>query len=321
MIDDSDLLENFSKDMKDSTLSNYMVRLRRFQEITGGKELYYIMTNPKRCYKKLKETFSDENATRANYITQITKLYTRNGEMLKDHSKEYNIWKDYLKKERDEVVFRYKLNKPTEKQEQNLVSYEDVRKKYEELRKNKSVYEDPKTNLHMVLFGVLINLRPKRADLGNVRILKKAPKDQTAYNYIVLDKSPRLVLNIHKTADKNHAIIEDINSELYEILLNSLKHYPRKHLFVNRDTKPYEDNRAYSHFVRRMFKKYFGKETGVSLWRHIHVTERINPLTMNEHELEREAKLMGHSVAQQRIVYRWVNKNQICETTCKPEGD
>jgi hypothetical protein len=316
-ISDEQLLANFSKDMRQSTLDNYLVRLNKIQTLTGGQSLYYIMTHPQHVFQILEEAFPNQNASRANYITPIAKLFTTNAIMLTKHQKSYDSWKEHLKRERDDEIFRYKQNKPTEKQERNLVHYREVSAKYEEMRKNHEVYHDRKTNLHMVLFGVLMHLRPKRADLGNVRLLKQEPKNNIG-NYIILDNSPRLVMNDYKTAGKHKSIIEDINVELHEILLASLKEYPRKHLFVNQQGLPYLDNRAYSHFVRAAFKHYFGKAAGVSLWRHIHVTERINPLTMTEHELEREAHLMGHSVTQQRVVYRWVDKNQSCKTTCTP---
>jgi hypothetical protein len=315
-MDDETILANFSKDMRESTLKNYKARLSKLNNISGDKGIAYIMTHPKEVYKKLEEVFPAENATRANYITPIAKLFSTNGMMLKKHEDKYDIWKEYLKKERDDEIFRYKLNKPTEKQEKNIVHYEDVVNKYHEMKKDDNVFIDKKTNLHVVLLSVLINLRPKRADLGEVRIFKKDPKADES-NYIVLDKAPRIVINVHKMAHKHKAIIEDINADLHEVLVKSLKHYPRKYLFVDNQDQPYDINNSYGQFVRRVFQSYFGKQTGVSLWRHIHVTEKINPLTMNEHELEREAYLMGHSVGQQRVVYRWVAKNQICETTCR----
>jgi hypothetical protein len=58
---------------------------------------------------------------------------------------------------------------------------------------------------------------------------------------------------------------------------------------------------------QRTFLKYFGKRIGVSLWRHIHITEKINPLIMNNGELKKEAKLMGHRISTQQSVYLWKN--------------
>jgi hypothetical protein len=316
MISNDELIINMKSEMKANSLQNYLTRLNKIDSISGNQGYFYIMTNPKTVYKKLKDRFNSENATRANYITAIAKLFSSNEKMIKKYKKKYDIWKEYLKSERNDEMLRYDENKPTDKQKKNLVDYKDVENKYKELRKNKKNFINNHTdNLQFLLLSILINIRPKRADLGNVHLYKKEPKTNDI-NYIILNGTPKLIMNVYKMMHKRGTIIEDINPELQEDILDSLEAYPRKYLFVGQDGLPYENNYGYALFVRRMFKKIFGKETGVSLWRHIYVTEKINPLIMNQGQLKNEARLMGHTVGQQQAVYIWKENNEVCETKC-----
>jgi hypothetical protein len=317
---DDKIIENFKRDMKISTFKNYMVRLETTQKLMNGKGLVYIMTHPLEVHKELVKKFGTNTASIGNYITPINKLFSTNVHLMAKYEKKYQTWKELLKNARDQELFRYKLNKPTEKQIANRVDYNEVLEKFQELSKinEKDIFSDPKNNLEFLLLAVLIHIRPKRADLGNVGIYKKNPSvGKHTPNYIVLNGSPRLVVSKHKTDAVHKTIQEDIPNELFDIIIKSLQYYPRKFLFVDSKGNPYIQNNSYAEYVKRVFYKHFGKNTGVSLWRHIFVSARINASVLNEHQLEHEAKLMGHSVNQQRIVYTWKENDQVCTTVCK----
>jgi len=312
MVEDFDnkLLDNMAKTLKsESTISTYQKRLKSINDMCKGQGYMYFLTNPKSVYKKMLVCYPGKTATRGNLITAITKLFSSNDVLLTKYPEKYNTWKGYLTLERKEENARYDTNKPTEKQTKNLVDYGDVVNTYHSMRQSVLTkgFSDKIHNLEFLLLSVMINLRPKRADLGDVIFVKKDPQDKMrARNYIILNGTPILVVNKYKMAYQNGAIIEDINPQLQEDILLSLKHYPRKYLFVDKDCNPYTNN-AYGLFVQRTFYKYFGKKTGVNLWRHIHITEKINPLVMPMSELKAEAKLMGHRVSSQQSVYLWKN--------------
>lgn len=292
----------------ESTINTYKKRLNSLNEMCKNSGFMYFLTNPKSVYKRMLIKYPGTTATRANLITAITKMFSTNPELLKEYKTKYEIWKQFLKKERNQENARYDTNKPNDKQLNSIVDYEDVVTTYNEVRKQvTNGFNDKTHNLEFVLLSILINLRPKRADLGNIIFVKKDPKPKMQdRNYIILNGTPQLVMNKYKMAHQNGVIIEDINPQLQEDILLSLKHYPRKYLFVDKNGNPYENN-AYGLFVQRTFYKYFGKRTGVSLWRHIHITKKINPLIMPNSELKKEAKLMGHRVSSQQSVYLWKN--------------
>jgi hypothetical protein len=303
---DQQLFDIMAKGLKSpTTVATYLSRINSLNAMCHNAGIMYILLNPHSVYKKMLLKYPGPTATRGNFISAITKLFSSNTELAEQHKSKYVTWTEYLRKERADTVARYDTNKPTEKQMKNIVEYNDVLKVYQHLKQEMAIGHD---NLHFMLFSILINLRPKRADLGNVIILKKDPGEKGAgRNYIVMGggERPKLVVNKYKMVRKYGPIVEELNPVLVEDINLSLQQFPRKFLFVDTNGVPY-DAGPYGVFVQRAFQKYLGKGCGVSLWRHIHITEKINPLVMNLGELKNEARLMGHSVAQQSI-YMWKN--------------
>ena len=163
-----------------------------------------------------------------------------------------------------------------------------------------ALFKDTKQNMEFLLFAVLMNMRPKRADFGNVKILTKHPVDKTKYNYIVINAESQFVLNIHKTSFSHNQIVDDLK----KYINLSLQYFPRQYLFIDSYGKQYINNHSYAEFFRRTFLKYFGKSVGVSPWRRIHNYEKLDYNTMSWKQLEYKANLMGTSVPQQFLVYK-----------------
>lgn len=302
---DDFLMQNFSKDMKISSLNSYKSRINVIKSLAPTKSIAWIMKHPTLMLETLKNKFNLDNATLPNYITPITKLFSSNPYMIDKYKNHYQKWLIALREERDREVERYKKNHISEKQKNNIIDYKLVLRKYTELQKDiPNIFLDKKNNLEFLLLAILMNMRPKRADFGNVQIFHEIPSNKNTINYILLDKKPHFVLNNHKTSHVVHSIVEDINLDLQNIILLSLKYYPRKYLFVDSKGNPYEKNKSYAEFVKRVFLKYFGKGVGVSLWRRIYNYEKLDFNTMSWTELEHEAKLMGHSVMTQFLIYK-----------------
>ena len=115
--------------------------------------------------------------------------------------------------------------------------------------------------------------------------------------------SPNLSLSLteHKTS-KHEAhqsgITEDLSADFMDILRSSLEHWPRDHLFVAADNKPFTTASFSKWFVRTTGKLFEGKAPGVSLLRHAWATSLdFNTITIAERE--EVARQMGHSPAMQ----------------------
>jgi hypothetical protein len=126
-------------------------------------------------------------------------------------------------------------------------------------------------------------------------------------------------MNIYKTSKHYKKIEEELPEGLVRDIRVSVKRWPREYLFVKDAEKPHGgkdpmNNSTYSAFVQRTFEHLFGRGTGVSLLRHIYISEKLNLDNMTLEEQEEEARLMLHTSGLQRQ-YKWPKK-VICPKLC-----
>jgi hypothetical protein len=304
-----------SQDLSEKTKLDYYDKIHRLERLSAHN-LEWIMINPTAMLDILKAKTSDAPASLAAYITPICKLFKLHPKFLEAHRDCYDLYKGYLKLYNKKRKAMYKKNLLTDTQEKNIVTFDEIKNKFCELQKDEKTFTDIKQHLQYVLFAMLLNIKPKRADLGEVYIATKGmlPKSVVDGNYIVLEENnPRLVLNKYKTFKTYGTLSEPLNAELVTVLEKSLKTFPRKYLFVstNGDTKgkPYTKNSSYSMFVRRAFEQHCGKSMGVSLWRHVYIGENVDFNLSSYEELEDAARLYGHSIGMQLLVYKPMGPN------------
>jgi hypothetical protein len=78
---------------------------------------------------------------------------------------------------------------------------------------------------------------------------------------------------------------------------------------------PFATNDGFSKFVVGTFNKLFGRNTGVTMLRHIFITEKLSFDEMDDDVLENVAQQMLHSTRLQKK-YNW-SKKAICNTLKK----
>jgi hypothetical protein len=312
---DKTLLDNMKASIKKSSYDNYLVRLRRLQSEICKKNLEHILKNPKECYKSMEESDRiNGHSSIANYITPLCKVFTSNPEFLKQNQKSYDIWKTHLMQHRQKQEIAYKESKPTQNQHKNYVSYKTVLDKFKELSANEAEqFTDFTKHMRYLLLAFMIHTVPKRSDYGKIEIVRRYPKEVGDRNILVLkEKNAKLIMNKYKTVDHFGILEEDLPDELIKIVKISLGHLERQYVFgfmSNNNFVPYENNRAYGGFFTRTCKYFFGKEMGPSLWRHAYIIEKLDPSKIAYKDHERIARLMGHSMNVQRLVYHWVDKD------------
>lgn len=297
----------------ENTRNNYISRLTKVSESIGAS-IYDISKDPSKFYPEIKKLY-DQDSTRKNIVIALLVVFKHIADMLLKKKAAYDSWKEIHGDLSEAEEVRYKKNKPKQSQEENYLSFDEIEKKYEQLRSG-DPHATKKTSQELLLLAIALYLRPKRADLGNVAIIKGHAKLSPSKNYLVLDgKKSLLVLHDFKTAKKYERILEPIPSELYEDIRASLDRHPRRWLFSDRTGGPYTKN-GYSQFVLRSFSHLFEKRVGVTMLRHIYVSERLDFNKMTQEELDSEAHLMGQSPDLQRK-YRWVMRRGECECECK----
>lgn len=295
------------------TLENYQSRLRGLLNKFDNVALQNILENPDIHYKKIQEEYPSLT-TRKNVLTVLLVLFREDEDLKENHKPAHEKWKklhDDLVKLQDARIRR---SEPEDKQVEKYTSFEEIEAKYKELKK-RTYHDTERHSMQFLLLSILVHIRPKRADLGSIKIYREKDPRKTDENYIVLRKTGTsyLVMNLYKTSQYYQTVEEDLPEGLTKDLETSLKRWPREHLFRKDDGEPMSNN-TYSVFVKTTFQDFFGRATGVSLLRHIYITEKLNFDDMTLEEQSEEAKLMMHTSGLQRQ-YKWPKK-VLCPKLC-----
>ena len=295
------------------TLNAYLHRLKMLKEKLSAAALHAILTDPDAFYPRIRAAY-ESLTTRKNILTPLLVLYRLDPALAAAHVAASAKWRklhDDLAKLQDAKI---KRSEPEEKQIEKYTSYEEITSKYEELKK-RGYHDTERHSSQFLLLSVLVHLRPKRADLGNITIFKEKDPRSTDMNYIVLRKKggSYLVMNLFKTSKYYQTVEEEIPEGLKRDIETSLARWPRELLFRKTNGEPMSNN-TYSVFVKKTFEEFFGRGTGVSLLRHIYITEKLEFDDMTLEEQNTEAKLMLHTTGLQRK-YKWPKK-VLCPKLC-----
>jgi hypothetical protein len=304
-----------SQPISDTTKMNYKNRLDSIKE-WSKKPIEWIMQNPKAILKMLVGK-TEKPASLAAYITAICKLYTIHPAFLSEHTAKYTQYTQILRyytKKQNEI---YETNAMPAAKMENIVPYDMILERVNEMEKDDKTFTNYKIHLRYVLFAMFLNIKPKRSDLGEVRIILNTNLIPTAFtntNCLMLNANNRssyLVMNKYKTVKDYGPINEKLDPKLVAILKRSIELFPRDYLFISLNGKikfqPYTKNNSYSQYVRRAFDHDFGKTMGVSLWRHVYVGEKVDFNAESYTQLKENAKLSGQSVLSQLKIYKYLS--------------
>ena len=293
-----------------STQKEYLARLTSLHKIQP--DLEKLLANPATEYPALQHAYPSI-LTRKNLLTLILVLF-REDAVLKTHEATRAQWKrlhDDLARHMDAKV---KRSEPSEKQVEKYTSYEEIETAYEEQKKH-SPHATERSSYQYLLLSIVVHLKPKRADFGAVKLYRDVDPKDTGHNYIVLRTrgSSFLAMNLYKTSKHYQTVEEDLPEGLERDIEDSLRRWPRTYLF-QKATGEAMSNNTYSAFVKATFQRVFGRATGVSLLRHIYLTEKMDFDDTTLEEQEDVARLMLHTSGLQRK-YKWPKKT-ICPKLC-----
>ena len=271
-------------DLSNVTKRTYLERLRYMIQDTKT-DLYTILTNPKKYLDWIKN-HSSSLQTQKSYISAILAVFKHTPDIKKTEQKHYYDWYQGFKEIHQQIDQKYKMNQPTDKQQQAYVAYADIIRKRDELAKG---------SRERLLLAMYTYLPPLRSDFNQIYLYDKKPTSYEHSNYIRLfESTPKLILNEYKTVVKNDSFEKELPPELVTEIKESLEKEPREWLFMDRNNKPYKEN-SYNRWVNRTLQKLFKKALTISLIRHSY----INSLDFNKMtiiEKEKIAKDMAHTV-------------------------
>lgn len=266
-------------------------------------DLDWIIDHPKEV-RNIIYSHYEMPQTRKAYIATILAVFKHVCDLKTEKKDKYDLYYQFHQEAFTDVNEKYRSGKPSDRQKDAYVSWEDILTKRDELAKTQY------GSKHHLIVAMYTYIPPIRQDLYNIKFVPKMPFGAKAAkgNFLVLrTKQPSiLVLNEYKTAKTRGHLKIDLPKELNDILLKSISIQPRDYLFVDSQGNPYEKEDSYQKFVNRALQEIFQRPTTVNTFRHSFIIyERKLGLTPGEEEDTAEA--MMHSVAQKQN-YRFAEK-------------
>ena len=165
-------------------------------------------------------------------------------------------------------------------------------------------------SLECVLLSLVTNVPPKRSDYGEMALVSDK-RAACRGNCIVLRQRPQMIIADYKTSKSYGQLVENLPKQFVDVLTKSLAAWPRDYLFVIQKTMGPLSPDGFGSFVKRTMKKHVGKPVGVTMLRHIFVSDVVAKLD-KEGKAEM-ARRMLHSTAEQAgYVITQPNGKPIC---------
>jgi len=309
-----------------ATLSNSLVKERGVTESTANLYLRtLLMLNDKKPFTTLAflkkkdaiaaklESYAD--STKKGILAAVVSVLS----IYKDkasYKATYKHYYDLMMAKSKEVKEAEAANsgEKSEKQKENWSSWEDVKKKEEELTTQASEVVNKKTLtaseaeklLQCVVLSLYTKIQPRRnQDYLNMLVVKKWSEDMSAdHNYLDL-ASNQFIFNKYKTAKKYGVQKISIPEDLLKILVSYLKHHPLWKECKGKNAVPFLVSPGGTPItalngITRILNKIFGKKIGSSMLRHIFLSDKYSAL---KEDMAEDAAAMGHSVAEQQGTY------------------
>ena len=281
--------------LSQSTCKTYKVRLDALMKVTG-KPLIASLIDAKRSHSALEKEY-DSAVTRANIVYAVMATFKYAPGFAKEHATSAGYWMERRQELAQQESERRDNNRMTTKMQKKFIDIQKTQVSVANLeRKGLGTLQSSQEHL---LMSMMVNMPPKRNDLGTLHVYRERPaKDEG--NYVIVPRSGdvTLVLNEYKTAKKNGPLRESIPKGVAKSMRQSLQSFPRRYVFVGKSGDKMSDSQ-YGVFVKDIFQRYTGKIAGVNAIRHAYITQMCNPRTMTREELKATAKSMCHSVDMQ----------------------
>jgi hypothetical protein len=303
--------------IKNSTLSlssekKHNTFLNKWVEITPTKNVLYIILFPAHSLSLLKKYLKQKDfdspmeknkayskANLHSYISSVLAIFKHATNYVNDIPqmiKYHKLWFEILSDNEKDIIIRRGQNKPTllqELREGHKLTLNNLLDKYNQ----------PDIDImSKLLLAMYILIPPVRSDYYSTHIIKEGEIPETD-NYIILKNGyAELVIRKYKTS-KKHGYIHHptLPNELYRIILESLKQYPRKYLF-EKNNEPFTPN-GFCKWTTSTLEKLFGVELTLTMIRHIYISS-LDLANMTVEEKKNIGKLMGHTLGVQ-AEYEW----------------
>jgi hypothetical protein len=303
----SDFMMNLAKQLQDerkiaeSTATQY---LQTLWKLNGSKPFNNLgWTKKYDTVQSIIDTYAP--STRGNqYMVLTSALSLFNSKPT--YKAVYNYWKEKMLEARKEREAQ-PTGEKNEKQEENWMTWEEIKKKESELREEISPYLSNKNItatqydklLSYIILCLYTHIQPRRnQDYLNMYVVKKLSKDpEKNKNYFDMSTN-KFHFFVYKTAKKHGEQVEDVPPELRSCLDDFLKFHPfakgkgtkEFKLLVKYDGSPLNTVNS----ITRVLNRIFGRKVGSSMLRHSYLSSKYGTVIK---ELKEDAGAMGHTPA------------------------
>ena len=310
---------NKKKNITESTKKQYISMLKILNNGKEPNNLNYL-----KSVKKINELLADksDNTKKSYYAVIVSTLKISDPIDFKTALKTYTkLMNEYNKKSFEEQ----KKNEMTEKQKENWMTMDEIDKVYNKLEKvvkkfkpmdwnKKKTY---RTLLDYTILSLYILNPPRRnmdyCDMNLVlgESMKDLPNTQNYYN----PNSQEFIFNKYKTVKKFGQQRIKIPIKLRNILEHFILHHPMLCKFKNNtDEQNIKEkksiplfiqsngNKITSFYITKALNRIFGKKVGVSMLRHIVLSEKFGKILKEQKELAQD---MAHSIKMQSAYIKY----------------
>jgi hypothetical protein len=188
---------------------------------------------------------------------------------------------------------------PTEAQREKYVAWPDV-------LEFRDQYKDEMSDTEYLLLSLYTMIEPVRADYTPMKIVQRKPKTlEDGTNYIIVrPKSMEFIFHAFKT----QSTIGDVQRKIPKALERVIRQWletrsGQTYLFQNEDGTPWQEQRLGA-TVRRIFQRFHGLDTGISMLRHSYATF-INKGQKSLADLKKTSSRMMHGILT-NMTYRFL---------------
>jgi hypothetical protein len=290
MVDLMSAIED-NKDLSEVTKKNYRERLAILCKRAGDKPLIEIVLQPTK-YAPLFRRWHPPATSHKVSFTAILALFRYNPDLKEKNASAHEKWTAAFRDVDTKINERYETNKPTNKQIEGYVPFDEIIAKRDSL---------PQGHIHRLLLGMYTHIPPMRCEYARVAIYKDRLPSHPDENYILITsggKKARLIIRHFKTRKFHDAMDKELPTPLVKDLSKSLEDEPRYWLFFDEKNQvPYTPVK-FTQWTISVFKKLFDKPLTVSLIRHSFVNT-IDMSKISIKEKKEIAEAMAHTVETQ----------------------
>ena len=307
----TELIKKARPNIKDNSIKMYVSNLEKLKKMFETDN-YDFLKDDKKVLDKL-SNLSDN--TIRNYLNAILiYLMAINSEGdLDDEVKKYTELRDELNKKYEDNQASGNIS---EKQKANFVDIKEIYKMIEDMgkeikdkkiKKKEDLTGKDKTLLMVyIIFNIYVRL-PMRNDIAGMEAISKrqynkiSEDEKKEKNYLVVEKNKmQMILNKYKTSKKYEENKIDIPKDLEKLLRLYIRINGMGVLFTTSTGNPLSRN-ALSQLLIKTTKKYMdGKSISTTMLRKIYLSSKYADV---KGEMEKDAKIMGHSVDTQQKIY------------------